>query len=135
MLETLLPFADVLASSEAAQDGAELKVWALQDLGVQTAQRVLHAKEPLPILLTYLLTYLHTYSLACLLTCTRPPRPGAAAHAARDLPELPFCRALALQDSGAARHRGRRRGSAVRAIAIAMEPWSHGAMAIVVEPC
>ena len=43
--ESLLTFKDVLA--DAGQDSSELKVWALQDLGLQASDRVLTAKEPL----------------------------------------------------------------------------------------
>ena len=36
-----------LAAADASHDASELKVWALQDLGVQAAARVLAAKQPL----------------------------------------------------------------------------------------
>lgn len=45
--ETLKTFRETLAASQGSQDASKLKVWALQDLGVQASSRVLKAKDPL----------------------------------------------------------------------------------------
>ena len=45
--ETLVTFREMLEASQGSQDSSKLKVWALQDLGLQAAERVLKAKEPL----------------------------------------------------------------------------------------
>ena len=45
--EDLKTFRETLAASQGSQDASQLKVWALQDLGVQASSRVLRAKDPL----------------------------------------------------------------------------------------
>lgn len=50
--ETLVTFKEMLAASQGSQDSSKLKVWALQDLGVQAPRIVerhaLRALTPLP---------------------------------------------------------------------------------------
>ena len=46
----LATFRDALLSASSADDGASLKVWDMKDLGVQAAQRIAAASDPLRLL-------------------------------------------------------------------------------------
>eukprot|EP00798_Chlamydomonas_sp_ICE-L_P006280 gene6280-2911_t len=54
MKEELLTLRDHIESAEAEEaegDGSELKIWAMRDLGLQAAQRVAQAADPLALLM------------------------------------------------------------------------------------
>ena len=122
LAEAVRTFREVLASAEAAADSSQLKVWNLQDLGLQVRalpkrddeEGARMARAPRGGL-TGSMAWRRAYSPPSADAAgdrARAQCERAAAHAARALPELPVRRQIALARESFARDRGRGRRAA-----------------------